>query len=467
MQIPFQLDRMGAGGTVSGDRPAFRSSGCFVCFSDGRIFQAAFTIRNAFLLGTRKEDQFVFSGGTAENTTAGSGASVIVSAGGTVIDAVMNDYSRLVVFSGGTVSGCVAHENDIYASSGAYISGANIKRSEMTIYDNVVVENIHVSSGASLYISGDNVKLTSPCIFYGARISNYGSNLNMNHATIATGGTFCFYSGVNCSHITAMPRATVECSSGAVVREIFLADGASVEMSVYGSDTETVVAGSDVNGNTFHASAGTAFDFIVSSNACQNLVYYGVASRTKVRSDGSQVVSFGAVARETENHGSMIVSSGGTAVAADIRSGAIMYLREYAVVSSASVASGGDLSAVSFASVSDLTVENGGYIYGSLGATFNRATVAGTVNLTAECSFREGTITDGGEIIFVSHANASGLVVSSGGCLYLRRDCFASALSVASGGTAYISAGASALAVRSEAGAYISVASGAYIEYIE
>ena len=73
MIIPYQYNKMGAGGVVTGPNPKRYERGVFTFLSNGSCNQSGMTIRNAYLTYSRTSRMEVFSDGIAMNATVNNG----------------------------------------------------------------------------------------------------------------------------------------------------------------------------------------------------------------------------------------------------------------------------------------------------------------------------------------------------------------------------------------------------------
>src|SRR5574344_931625 len=99
MIIPYQYNKMGAGGVVTGPTPKRYERGAFTFLSNGSCNQSGMTIRNAYLVYSKTSRMEVYSDGVAANATVNVGGSIFMSAGAIATSAVVNSGGRIYISS--------------------------------------------------------------------------------------------------------------------------------------------------------------------------------------------------------------------------------------------------------------------------------------------------------------------------------------------------------------------------------
>jgi autotransporter passenger strand-loop-strand repeat protein len=506
MRIPYQFNKIGAGGHLTVDGPVYGSRGVFTFLRNGSCNQSAMTMRSRFIVSSRVSRMEVYNGGSALNTTVNYGGSVFVRDGGHAENTVVNSNGYLHVSPGGTASMTDVNDYGYIYVSGGLADGVEVhSNARVFVHSGGIVRRANVSVGGSLYGQGVSVSFESCVVSSNGRFDiGNSSGVRAIHTTICAFASMYCYNSCAVEHTTVMSGAYLYVSSGANCTDAVVAAGGIINHHVWGNDELTKVTGTNQYG-TFWTSNGTAHGYVLVLNQ-QHLYHYASAISTVLSSGGTQFVSFGAVSEwpQISGNGRMYLYSSGKAYDAVIHSNGYLYADFHGTAVRAMVSSAGYLYVSNYGRAVNVEVEAGGCMYVSNGGAATSTVLAGTqyvsnagsvfhttVNsggimyIRYNCAGSGATIENGGSLHVSQNCSYADIVVSSrgwlgvyetceiasvtveaGGSFLLSRYCNATSVSVASGGSFHVYSGASAYAVSSAIGAIVTVETGGYIQYL-
>ncbi|MBR7118856.1 MAG: hypothetical protein IKC77_01495 [Lentisphaeria bacterium] len=165
------------------------------------------------------DSMFVYSGGTAENTTLSKGGYIEVSSGG-VVNSAQVDLGDIYVFDGGLASGANVLSGGIFVSAGGSADATVMQGGQLHLIDaasatstTVSGGDVHVSSGASLTsttMMGGDLYVSSGGTAEVVDIKSGGSvtvnvAATVSGATLSAGGYLYIASGTNVSGLEWKP----------------------------------------------------------------------------------------------------------------------------------------------------------------------------------------------------------------------------------------------------------------------
>ncbi len=439
MLIPYQYNKMAAGGTVIDPNAAkYGSRGVFTFLRNGSCNQSAMTIRNRYLVSSAVSRMEVSSAGLALNTTVNYGASVFVRDSGTASATVVNSGGNVQVSFGGVAIDTELNYNGyLYVSPVGSANAGNIHSGgRVCAYSNTGIRGFHVSLGGSLYGQGSNVTFDGITVSSGANFTpgNSPGVAVLNAVVDSNASVWCQNSNVF-SHATVMSGGFLGVSSGGKCFDAIVASGGRVNHGVWGYDGETSVTGTNHLGS-FYTVNGTACNYVLMGGQDQQLYYYASAISTVMSSGGSQFVSFGAVAQFNTifQGGYQRVLSSGLSLDTVISSGGQQFAEYFGTAVRTTVGSGAYMYVSNNGRAADAEIRQGGSQFVSFGAAVTSTNISGWQMLSNGCSALNTTVNSGAWQYVRYACSASDATVMSGGSLHISQNCSYGGIKVSNGG---------------------------------
>lgn len=364
--------------------------------------------------------QFVSSGGAALDAVVSAGGAQIVSSGGAVSGTEIGSGGRAEVH--GVIAGGTVDDGGVLSVlTGGVASGDTLDSGAIEIVSSgATAENEVVSSGATLIVL-DGGSATD--------IDNEGGTVVTSGMVIWSGTTLVSaVSGIASGVVLDSTRTSATVQSGGAAKGTTVTDGAILTVA------SGAVAVSDVVTGLEDVQSGGGTDLTLLLAGSQTVE--GVASRTVVGLEGTQVVNSGGVAADTvvlaggavsvsgalsggqvRAGGLVTVQSGGVAVGDTISSGGIEIVSSGATVLSETVLSGGMLVVLDGGTVEGITgsVISSGEVFLDSNGNAVSATADALSGVTISGAVAAGLILSGGGMIATTVASDCTLEVGNGG----------------------------------------------------
>ena len=411
-----------SGGIVK--RPVISEDGV-LNVSNGGIAESAIVSS-----GNTYKGLYVFSGGTAVNTSILKGGTIYLYEGGKA--------SGGTVSSGGVLNiNASAYAWDIVVQPGAYVtilSGASV----YSMKDNG--GNVYIQEGAYVSFAPNVIDaLVVNSTTYGVR-----SGTTLTNATVEEEGTITVYSGGR------MESTTVNSCNAAQYKGLYISNGGVVVNTninnagaVYVYSGGSAVGGTVSAGGSFYVNAnGIASDFVVQPGA--NVTIMSGASVYSMKDNGGNVyIQEGAYVTFAPNVIDALVMNTGTY---NVQSGTTL--------TNATVGENGQI-----------IVRDGGVVDTTLVNSCNAAEYKGLFVSSGGKAINTN-ITSGGAFYIYENGQASDCTVSTGAMCYIEASGFASALRVLSGGNLIVRSGGTAYNILEEGG-IVTVMDGAVVTFTD
>ncbi len=366
-------------------------SGCYFG-SDNQLFSQNMTLTDKVVSGS----MFVFSNGSAGNTSITSGGSLLIFSGGSAENTTANSSAVIMIAEGGTAnSTLISSGGQMRISSGGTANSTTIRSGgSMNLAAGGVANNTLLEGYGSISVSGGT-------------IMNYVTLNDLGYLYILSGGT------VNGGQLYSRSQIRV---SGGTVNGAALYESGTINVSSGGTANDTVLSS---GGSLFIASGGTANNTTVNSLGTVIVATGGTANSTTANSKGSIEVIGSGTAESTivNNGGAMLIVGGGTANNTMVNDGGAMSVAVDATANNTMVNSLGVITVFFDGTVNNTTISGGSIILS--GGVANSTTVYanGLMKISAEGSANYATVNSGGLITVAMGAAASNITVKTGGSL--------------------------------------------------
>ena len=309
--------------------------------------------------------QNVSSGGKSMQITQNSGGNVNVTIRGGDRATVVSGTNESGSFSlaSGSASGFVINSGGTQiVSSGGIASSTTINIGGAQNVNNsgsAVLTTINAGGSQTVRLAA---KASSTTINSGGKQTVFsGGTATM---TLLNGGEQILSSGGSATSTKISAGGIQTVSVGAKSTQITQNSGGTVNVTVRRGDYNTLVSGTNEQGNDFSLASGLASNFVINANGWQEIYSGGSAVTTEVNAGGKQIVNSGGLATSTtiNDWGTQRLYSGGITTDTTINSGGTLF------VDSGSLHSG------------TLTAVSGGMISGTL-TLANQSVLSGYVEI--------------------------------------------------------------------------------------
>ena len=342
----------------------------------------------------------VFNAGIANFTTVSNGGYVHVSSGGIANSTTLNSNGHICVYSNGTVNRTTVNRGGyIHVSSGGTANSTIINSGgSVHVYIGGIANSTTVTSRGWVYVSSGGV-VSRTIISSGGNVVTYSGG-TVNSTTVNSGGNVRVYIG-------GMANSTIVASGGrgylyGVANGTIISNGGYVEIGGTANST-TVSSGGSVyvyRGGTVNSTTVSCGGIVSIDGTALHIVedggYVFVATQANV-TFVSHVISNLVLSK-----GSATLHSGTTAASTTIHSDGTVYVYSGGIANDMIVNNGGRVTVYNGGATNSSIVDNHGSVYVSSG---------GTVNST--------TISSAGSVSINIGGTANSTTVSSGGCLYV------------------------------------------------